>query len=60
MKYIYLPIVNRTECIKKYKESSLGKGFRLHKSLLCAGGEAGRDTCKGDGGKYLASKKNSS
>lgn len=46
MKFVNLPIVNRTECIKKYKQSSFGNGFRLHKSSLCAGGEAGKDTCK--------------
>lgn len=46
MKFLYLSVVNRTECTRKYKQSALGKGFRLHKSLLCAGGEAGRDTCK--------------
>ena len=27
-----------------------GKGFQLHASWLCIGGQEGNDTCKGDGG----------
>lgn len=31
--------------------------FKLHRSMMCAGGEAGEDTCDQDGGTPLACKK---
>lgn len=53
MKKVELPIVERTECQKILRTTELGGKFRLHSSMLCAGGEAGQDTCKGDGGSPL-------
>ncbi|CAH1975254.1 unnamed protein product [Acanthoscelides obtectus] len=53
MKKIDLPVVPNSECQNKLRQTRLGKYFELHKSFMCAGGEPGRDTCKGDGGSPL-------
>lgn len=53
LKEIGLPIVGHDDCEKTMKSSRLGPRFRLDKSFLCAGGEPGKDTCKGDGGSPL-------
>ena len=47
-------MVDSTECQKLLRENTrLGPFFELDKSFLCAGGQDGRDTCKGDGGSPL-------
>ncbi|KZC07692.1 Serine proteinase stubble [Dufourea novaeangliae] len=53
LKKIELPIVPRDRCQSNLRETRLGKYFRLHDSFICAGGEPGKDTCKGDGGSPL-------
>ena len=35
------------------KQTRLGPGFQLHEGFICAGGEEGKDACKGDGGGPL-------
>ena len=35
------------------QETRLGPSFLLHPGFLCAGGEEGKDACKGDGGSPL-------
>lgn len=57
LKFLELSVVGKAECEKKYKKTALGNGFQLHESFICAGGEAGRDTCKGDGGMNSEMKK---
>lgn len=57
LKFLELSVVGKAECEKKYKKTALGNGFQLHESFICAGGEAGRDTCKGDGGMNSTKKK---
>merc|ERR1711970_1171655 len=53
LKEIDLPVVSNYECQDKLRSTRLGKRYRLHDSFLCAGGESGKDTCKGDGGSPL-------
>jgi len=53
MKQVDLSTVDNKECQKRLRTTKLGRYFRLHSSFLCAGGEAGVDTCKGDGGSPL-------
>ncbi|XP_053676663.1 uncharacterized protein LOC128726846 [Anopheles nili] len=54
LKRVDLPVVSRQTCKQQFAATRLGPFFRLHKSFLCAGGEAGADTCDGDGGSALA------
>lgn len=48
-----LPIVPRDRCLKSLQTARLGPLFNLHRSFICAGGKANKDTCKGDGGSPL-------
>lgn len=52
LKKIILPIVSRSKCEKKLRQTRLGPFYNLHESLMCAGGGR-RDTCRGDGGSPL-------
>lgn len=53
LKKIDLPIIPRAYCQNALRQTRLGHHFELHKSFICAGGEPGKDTCKGDGGSPL-------
>lgn len=53
LKRLELPVVRRDECENLLRYTVLGEEFNLHASFLCAGGEEGKDTCKGDGGSPL-------
>ncbi|XP_050512106.1 phenoloxidase-activating factor 2-like [Diabrotica virgifera virgifera] len=50
LKKIELPVVSNNICQDKLRTTRLGRFFELHNSFMCAGGEPGKDTCKGDGG----------
>lgn len=56
LKKLELPIIPIKLCQMMFRNTILGKYFRLHKSFICAGAEIGRDTCKGDGGSPLVCK----
>jgi len=53
LKEIDLSVVNHDQCENSLRRTRLGKRYRLHDSFICAGGESGKDTCKGDGGSPL-------
>lgn len=53
LKFVKVPIVDRTTCQVQLQKTRLGSRFRLHESFICAGGEEGRDSCDGDGGSPL-------
>ncbi|CAH2062300.1 unnamed protein product, partial [Iphiclides podalirius] len=52
-KKVEVPVVDKSSCQEQLRTTRLGAFFKLHKSFLCAGGEVGKDTCKGDGGSAL-------
>ncbi|XP_058125813.1 phenoloxidase-activating factor 2-like [Anopheles ziemanni] len=53
LKKIEVPIVPSEKCQKALRTTSLGQEFVIHSSLICAGGEEGRNMCKGDTGSPL-------
>ncbi|CAH0687481.1 unnamed protein product [Chilo suppressalis] len=53
LKKIELPVVSHKSCRDSLRKTRLGRLFELHSTFMCAGGEAGKDTCKGDGGSPL-------
>ncbi|XP_058065543.1 inactive CLIP domain-containing serine protease A8-like [Anopheles bellator] len=54
MKRVDLPILPREKCETMLRASRLGPFFKLHSSVICAGGERDLDMCTGDGGSPLA------
>ncbi|XP_011296220.1 phenoloxidase-activating factor 2 [Musca domestica] len=53
LKKVDVPIVPHDTCEANLRQTRLGLHFSLHESFICAGGEKGKDTCKGDGGSPL-------
>ncbi|VVC30609.1 Hypothetical protein CINCED_3A011857 [Cinara cedri] len=53
LKKVTIPIVPNDKCMEALKSTRLGPKFVLHDSFVCAGGEKGKDACKGDGGSPL-------
>ncbi|XP_044316373.1 phenoloxidase-activating factor 2-like [Drosophila rhopaloa] len=53
LKKVELPIVQNNECEYQLRRF-YGNEFQLDNSLLCAGGERGKDSCMGDAGSPLA------
>ncbi|KAI4459014.1 hypothetical protein MML48_6g00013353 [Holotrichia oblita] len=49
-----VPIVNLQVCENEYGS----KGLKINERMVCAGGEKGKDSCKGDSGGPLISKPN--
>lgn len=55
LKKIDMPMVPFNQCQNALRTTRLGRRFTLSNTFVCAGGEAGKDTCKGDGGSPLVS-----
>ena len=53
-----LPVLDLRMCENQLKHTKLGYGFRLDRSMICAGGEPGKDACEGDGGSGLVCESN--
>merc|ERR1712172_168939 len=53
LKEIDLTVVGHQQCQDSLRRTRLGRRFQLDDSFICAGGIAGKDTCKGDGGSPL-------
>ncbi|KAL5280903.1 hypothetical protein ACFFRR_004736 [Megaselia abdita] len=46
-------VIPRDTCQSTLRTTSLGENFELHQSFICAGGEAGKDTCICDKGSPM-------
>jgi len=53
LKKAEVKLVERENCQERLRRTKLGIDFKLHESFICAIGENGEDTCKGDGGTPL-------
>ncbi|XP_031348097.1 uncharacterized protein LOC116174331 isoform X2 [Photinus pyralis] len=50
LKEVDVPIMAFGQCQQRLQQTRLGYEFKLHPGFICAGGEEGKDACKGDGG----------
>ncbi|CAB3260985.1 unnamed protein product [Arctia plantaginis] len=53
LKKVEVNMVPYNRCRTLLRRTRLGSNFKLPISILCAGGEEGKDTCQGDGGAPL-------
>nr|XP_022901933.1 uncharacterized protein LOC111414729 [Onthophagus taurus] len=60
LKEVDVPIVGHDQCQRQLQNTRLGYGFKLHPGFVCAGGEEGKDACKGDGGGPMVCERNGS
>jgi len=57
LKEVDVPVINNVDCENKLRRTRLGYDFKLDSGFICAGGEEGKDACKGDGGGPLVCEK---
>ncbi|KAI1292137.1 Serine protease 44 [Halotydeus destructor] len=53
LKEVDLPVIDNAHCQQALRHTRLGPNYHLHPGFVCAGGEAGKDACEGDGGSPL-------
>ncbi|KAI9557101.1 hypothetical protein GHT06_016899 [Daphnia sinensis] len=54
LKKVDVPVLDSNDCEQRLRRTRLGPFFQLSRSsFVCAGGEAGKDACTGDGGSPL-------
>lgn len=59
LREVDLPIIEEFSCEEQFRRTRLGNTFTLDKeAFLCAGGERGKDACRGDGGAPLVCDEN--
>ncbi|KAL9904805.1 uncharacterized protein ACN427_005901 isoform 2-T3 [Glossina fuscipes fuscipes] len=58
LKEVDVPILSHHQCENQLRNTRLGYNYKLNPGFLCAGGEEGKDACKGDGGGPLVCERN--
>ncbi|XP_043260666.1 uncharacterized protein LOC122402150 [Colletes gigas] len=58
LKEVDVPVTSNLICEQQMRRTRLGPGFNLHPGFICAGGEEGKDACKGDGGGPMVCERN--
>nr|XP_033186919.1 uncharacterized protein LOC117155243 isoform X1 [Bombus vancouverensis nearcticus]XP_033186920.1 uncharacterized protein LOC117155243 isoform X1 [Bombus vancouverensis nearcticus] len=58
LKEVDVPVVSNPVCEQQMRRTRLGPSFNLHSGFICAGGEEGKDACKGDGGGPMVCERN--
>ncbi|XP_065359812.1 uncharacterized protein LOC135953755 isoform X1 [Calliphora vicina] len=53
LKEVDVPILSHHQCENQLRQTRLGYSYKLNPGFVCAGGEEGKDACKGDGGGPL-------
>lgn len=53
LKEVDVPVLPHGQCQQQLRQTRLGYNYELNPGFLCAGGEEGKDACKGDGGGPL-------
>ncbi|XP_063698233.1 uncharacterized protein LOC134829167 [Culicoides brevitarsis] len=58
LKEVDVPVISPGQCQAQLRNTRLGYNYNLSPAMLCAGGEEGKDACKGDGGGPLVCEHN--
>lgn len=58
LKEVDVPIIDQNTCQNQLRQTRLGYNYVLNPGFICAGGEEGKDACKGDGGGPLVCERN--
>ncbi|XP_030385970.1 uncharacterized protein LOC115632851 isoform X2 [Scaptodrosophila lebanonensis] len=58
LKEVDVPILSHHQCESQLRNTRLGYSYKLNPGFVCAGGEEGKDACKGDGGGPLVCERN--